>query len=140
MAKSKYIETPEKMWDLFLKYITHSQENPLHRVDYVGRDGNKTLTPLAIPITFNGFENYLAMKGVINDLGDYSKNDDGRYEDYAPIITRIRNYCYVNNFNGAAVNLLNANLISRKLGLVDKKSTEHSGSLKIPNLPDIGNR
>lgn len=131
MGKKKYIETPEKMWELFLEYIDHSKKNPLYRTDYVGRDGNKTLTPLAIPITFDGFETYLALKGVINDLGDYSKNDDGRYKDYAPIITRIRNYCFVNNFNGAAVNLLNANLISRKLGLSDKKEVDQKGNITI---------
>jgi hypothetical protein len=76
------------------------------------------------PITFEGFECYLADLGIINDLGDYSKNKDDRYNDYTPIITRIRNNCFVQNFKGASVKLFDANLISRKLGLIEKSQSE----------------
>jgi hypothetical protein len=121
---SKYIETPEKMWELFEDYVKHETNNPMYRIDYVGKDGNKERTPLMTPITFEGFECYLADLGIINDLGDYSKNKDDRYNDYTPIITRIRNNCFVQNFKGASVKLFDANLISRKLGLIEKSQSE----------------
>ena len=140
MPKHKYIETPEKLWQLFLDYIEHERSNPMYKVEYVGKDGNQVKTPLETPITFEGFECYLQDQGVINDLGDYSKNDNGRYTDYAPIITRVKQNCFVHNFKGASVGLFNANIIARKLGLVDKKETEMKGGLNIPELPDIGNR
>lgn len=121
MSKHKYIETPEKMWELFEEYVKHERDNPMTKREYVGREGTPVDTPLETPITFEGFECFLADKKVINDLGDYSKNDDERYTDYAPIITRIRKNCFVHNFRGASVGLFNANLIARKLGLTEKQ-------------------
>ena len=118
---TKYIETPEKMWELFLEYVKHEAANPMYKVEYVGREGSQVNTPLETPITFEGFECYLADKGVINDLGDYQSNKDGRYSDYSTIITRITKNCFVHNYKGAAVGLFNPNLIARKLGISDKQ-------------------
>ena len=140
MPKHKYIETPEKLWQLFLDYIEHERSNPMYKVEYVGKDGNQVKTPLETPITFEGFECYLQDQGVINDLGHYSSNLNNAYDEYLPIITRVKQNCFVHNFKGASVGLFNANIIARKLGLVDKKETEMKGGLNIPELPDIGNR
>jgi hypothetical protein len=130
MAKHKYIETPERLWDLFCEYVEHERQNPMFKTEYVGKDGGRVNTPLEVPITFDGFECYLADKGVISDLSHYSANTDGAYDEYRTIITRVRKNCYVHNFKGAAVGLFNANLISKKLGLTDKKELQHKG-LKI---------
>lgn len=141
MAKKKYIETPEKMWELFEAYRKHERNNPMYKVEYVGRDGKKVLTPLQTPITFEGFECWLADEGYIKGgLGDYQSNKDGRYSEYATIITRITNNCFAQNLKGAAVGLFNPNIIAKKLGLIEKKQTEVKNSLNIPNLPDIGKR
>jgi hypothetical protein len=140
MPKHKYIETPDKLWELFEKYIQHERNNPMFKTDYVGKDGTKVQTPLETPITFEGFECYLQNQGVINDLGHYSSNENNAYNEYLPIITRIKQNCFVHNFKGASVGLFNANIIARKLGLVDKKETELKGGLNIPQLPDIGDR
>jgi len=134
-GNSKYIETPEKLWEYFKDYVKHEQENPMYKVEYVGRDGAKEKTPLETPITFIGFECYLADREIINDLGDYRKNDDNRYADYAPIITRITNNCFAQNFKGASVGLFNANIIARKLGLVEKQQTEIKAEPRVFNIP-----
>ena len=105
----------------------------MHKVEYVGKDGEKVLTPLETPITFEGFECYLADEGVIRDLGDYAKNKDGNYTDYSPIITRIRQNCFVHNFKGASVGIFNANIIAKKLGLIEKQQTEIKAS--VTNIP-----
>jgi len=134
MGRYKLIETPERMWELFEEYVDHERNNPLFKVEYVGKDGERVNTPLQVPITFEGFECFLADKQIINDLGDYSKNDDGRYTEYAPIITRIRNNCFAQNFKGAAVNLFNANLIARKLGLADRKEIDDKREPRVFNI------
>lgn len=121
MAKHKYIETPERLWELFTEYVEHERSNPMYRVEYVGKDGERVNTPLQVPITFEGFECWLADKGEIADLGHYVSNRDGQYEEYVTIITRIRNNCFAQNFKGASVGLFNANIIARKLGLTDKQ-------------------
>lgn len=135
MPTEKNIETPEALWNYFEAYVTHEANNPMHRVEYVGKEGRVERTPLETPITFEGFECYLADKGVINDLGDYSSNKDGRYKEYATIITRIRNNCFVHNYKGAAVGLFNANLIAKKLGLIEKSQTEVTQIQPI--FPDV---
>lgn len=129
MSKDKYIETPERLWQLFEEYVKYEANNPMHRVDYVGRDGNKELTPLPVPITFEGFECYLADKMIINDLGDYSSNKDQAYTEYSTIITRIRKNCFVQNFKGASVGLFNANIIAKKLGLIEKTESQINANI-----------
>ena len=74
MAKHKYIETPERLLELFEEYVRHEQENPLYKRDYVGKDGLAVDTPLVTPITFEGFEVYLFQQKIISDLGHYSSN------------------------------------------------------------------
>jgi len=125
MAKPKYIETPEKLWSLFLDYVNHEKNNPMYRRDYVGKDGMPIDTPLQVPITFEGFECYVADLDIIQDLGDYSNEKNESYAEYRPIITRIRKMCFVQNFKGASVNLFNANLIAKKLGLKEATTNEH---------------
>jgi hypothetical protein len=120
MAKNKYIESPEKLLELFKDYVKHEANNPMYKVDYVGKEGRLEKTPIETPITFEGFEVYLFQKEIINDLGDYASNKDGRYSDYATIITYIRKHCFVHNFKGAAVRLFDPNLIARKLGLKEQ--------------------
>ena len=36
MAKKKYIETPEKMWQLFLEYGAEVAEHPITVKDFIG--------------------------------------------------------------------------------------------------------
>ena len=118
--KQKYIETPEKLWELFESYVQHEINNPMFKREYAGKDGETKDTPLAVPITFEGFECYLWDAGIISHLSDYSANKDGKYQAYSTIITRIRQNCFVQNFKGASVGLFNANIIAKKLGLVEK--------------------
>jgi hypothetical protein len=126
---TKYIETPEKLWELFTEYVEHERKHPMTKRDYVGRNGDEKDTPLETPITFEGFECYLADKGVIEHLSDYSANTDGNYDDYSTIITRIRKNCFVHNFKGASVGLFNPSLIARKLGLIDKQEIKKDSPL-----------
>jgi hypothetical protein len=125
--KPKLIETPEKLLELFKEYVKHESENPMHRIDYVGKDGKQVKTPLETPVTFDGFEVYLFQKGIISDLGHYSRNKDERYSDYVPIIAYIRKHCYIHNFKGAAVKLFDPNLIARKLGIKDSSDVTTNG-------------
>jgi hypothetical protein len=120
MAKKKYIESPEKLLELFKDYVKHESENPMYKVDYVGKEGRLEKTPIETPITFEGFEVYLFQKEIINDLGDYASNKDNKYSEYSTIIAYIRKHCFVHNFKGAAVKLFDPNLIARKLGLKEQ--------------------
>jgi hypothetical protein len=137
LDNGKYIDSPETLWSLFEEYVLHEKNNPMFKREYVGKDGDEKDTPLETPITFEGFECYLADRKVIQDLGDYSSDKDGRYTIYATIITRIRKNCYVHNFKGAAVGLFNPSLIARKLGLTDKSEVVHKEQPLFPDEPNV---
>jgi hypothetical protein len=145
MGKRKYIETPEKLWEYFKDYVLHEKNNPMYKVEYVGKEARTEYKPLETPITFEGFECWLADKNIIEHLSDYSANTKGIYDDYSTIITRIKSNCYVHNFKGAAVGLFNANIIARKLGMIEKIETDNKHELKeftvrvIDNNPDGNN-
>ena len=131
VGRPKDIKTPEILWNLFCDYVEHEKKSPLYRRDYVGKDGEEKDTPLQVPITFEGFECYLWDNGIISDLKDYASNKDERYTEFAPIITRIRQNCFVQNFKGASVGLFNANLIARKLGLVESTKNENNTTFTV---------
>lgn len=137
MPTEKNIKTPDELWKLFEDYVAHEQQNPMKKIEYVGRDGNKVETELEVPITFEGFECYLMEQEVINDLGDYASNKDGRYGEYATIINRIRKNCFSHNFKGAAVGLFNPNLIARKLGLVDRSRVDQNANVRVLNIDPL---
>jgi len=123
MGNKKYIESPDKLKELFEEYVKHEAMSPMFKVEYVGKEGERVNTPLQVPITFEGFECYLADRGIIQDLGDYASNKDNNYSEFSTIITHIRRHCFVQNFKGASVGLFNANIIAKKLGLIEKSQT-----------------
>lgn len=131
--KQKYIPSPEHLWQYFLDYVAHESANPWLKVDYVGQKAERVVVPLATPITFEGFECYLFSLDIIDDLGSYSANRDGRYKTYVPIIQKIRSFCYTQNFRGAAVGAFNANLIARKLGIKDQVDS----TVEVKDISDM---
>jgi hypothetical protein len=138
MGKPKYIETPELLWQYFTEYVLHEKNNPMYKVEYVGKEARTEYKPLETPITFEGFECYLADKGIISHLSDYVANTKGNYSDYSTIITRIQSNCYVHNFKGAAVGLFNANIIARKLGMIEQIQTDNKHEVKQFQIEILG--
>jgi hypothetical protein len=142
MGKNKYIETPEKMWELFLAYKKQVKSNPILVHDFVGKDATDVRKEREKPLTMVGFECFVMDNTDINypDLTHYFENTDNRYSDYVPIASRIEREIKNDQITGGLTMIYSQNLTARLNGLVDKKETEIKGGLNIPNLPDIGNR
>jgi hypothetical protein len=139
MAKHKYIETPEKMWQLFEAYRKDVKDNPRFVFDYVGKDGTEVRKPLERPLTMEGFKCYVwDVEGFT--VEQYFTNQDGAYTEYLGICSRIKETIRRDQIEGGMVGQYNASITQRLNGLVDKKETEIKGGLNIPNLPDIGSR
>jgi hypothetical protein len=64
------------------------------------------------------------------DISDETWSDYCGREDFIGITGEIKRVIFAQKFEGAAADLLNANIISRELGLVDKK--ELSGDQNKP--------
>lgn len=142
MGKNKYIESPQKMWDLFLAYKNKVKSNPLIVKDWVGKNAETVYREKEKPLTFVGFECFVCDNTDINypDLTNYFENRDNAYNDYVPITSRIKAEIKNDQINGGMTMIYSQNLTARLNGLVDKKETEVKGSLNIPNMPDIANR
>lgn len=142
MGRPMLIESPQALMNYFKQYVQHEQDNPMRKVEYVGKDGRMELTPLETPITFEGFECYLREIGVLGShLGHYESKKNEAYAAYLPIISHIRQLCFVHNFKGAAVGLFSPNLIAKKLGLIERTETTIVEQPLFNDVPaDNGNK
>ena len=137
MAKKKYIETPEKMWDLFLAYTDKIKSNPRTKIEYVGRNGDRVETPLETPLTMVGFENYVADQDLNERLDHYFANWEGRYSDYVAICSRIRRSIREDQISGGMVGQYNASITQRLNGLIDKTQTDATHNVKVLNIDPL---
>lgn len=118
---SKYIESPEKLWDLFVLFMKWIEENPYTVKDWVGKDGDEVYREKQRPLTFIGFKKWLAINQITSNLSDYETNKNGAYDEYSNIITRIKEICHGEIIEGAAAGMYNANIAARVTGLVEKQ-------------------
>lgn len=122
MAKKKYIETPEKMWELFEDYRKKVKDNPRVKHVFVGKDGNSDFERLERPLTLEGFRNYARRNvGCVND---YFANKDDRYSEYATICRAITDEIRQDQIEGGMVGQYNPSITQRLNGLTDKKETD----------------
>lgn len=138
MAKHKYIETPEKMWEYFEAYREELEDNPILIVEQkkgnssfkitAGEDGKVEFKPPSDlvhlphkrPLTFEGFQNWLDDNDIITDVTDYFENKEGRYEKYIRICSRIKRVIRQDQIEGGMCGIYNPSITQRLNGLVDK--------------------
>jgi hypothetical protein len=132
MGKHKYIETPEKMWELFEAYKEAVKLNPFLVQDYVGKDGEMVYRERERPLTFEGFYDYCYEN--IGCIDQYFENRDGRYTDYVAICSRIKKIIRKDQIEGGMASIYNASITQRLNGLADKKELDVKGEPRIFNL------
>ena len=122
MGKRKYIETPQKMWELFTAYKKEVKNNPRFVYDFVGRDGTEVQKKLERPLTMEGFKNYC--HEIVGDITAYLVNRDDSYSDYSTICSRIKEVIRQDQIEGGMVGQYNPSITQRLNGLTDKKQHE----------------
>lgn len=129
MAKNKYIETPEKMWEYFQSYVKDVKSRPRKKNDFAGKDANEVIKLLEVPLTMEGFLNYLDDNDIITDATDYFENKDNRYSEYVRICSRIKRVIRQDQIEGGMVGIYTPSITQRLNGLVEKQETknEHTG-------------
>jgi len=123
MAKHKYIETPEKMWELFLAYRKEVKENPRKKHVFVGKDGVSDYELLERPLTIEGFSCYLGEKDITTNLHDYLANTNDAYTDYSSICRTIKEQIRRDQIEGGMVGQYNPSITQRLNNLTDKVET-----------------
>jgi hypothetical protein len=120
MGKQKYIETPEKMWELFEFYKTETKSKPILKHVFVGKDGISDNEKREKPLTLEGFECWCYDKGIIGDLSHYFANTGNNYSDYLTICSRIRKAIRTDQIEGGMAGIYNPSITQRLNGLTDK--------------------
>jgi len=120
MAKHKYIESPEKMWELFLAYKEEVKNKPILVKDWVGKDAEPIYREKERPLSVDGFECWCYDKGIIGDLSHYFANTDNRYSAYLTICSRIRKAVRNDQIEGGMAGIYNPSITQRLNNLVEK--------------------
>lgn len=117
-GRDKIFTSPELLWEACCEYFDWCDKNPLIEVDFRGRDAVEVEIPKMRAYTWEGLELYLD----IHSLRDYKTNP--KYKEFSQVITRVEKIIYSQKFTGAASGFFNANIISRDLGLMDRREIE----------------
>ena len=132
--------SPEEMLEKAIEYIEWVEENPLveERVFSTKNGIVHTTVHKMRAMTYAGLYIFLGISK--STWIDYKKDDD-----FSTVIKQIENIFYEQKFTGAAADLLNANIISRDLGLADKKelSGPDGGAIRLSDklseqVPETG--
>lgn len=124
MARTKAIETPHELKLLFQDYCEWVKENPYKVHDYKGKDATEVNMKRQRPITWTGFEAWLAKEEVVHHLGHYEQNSNNAYTEFLPTIARIKAICSGDIIDGALAGVYNQNIAARIEGLADKKDVD----------------
>ena len=124
MGKNKLIETPEKLWDFFLKYKEYVNTNP-RTIDKALQSGKVVQETLRVPLTMEGFELYCLEH--FSDCHHYFDNTENRYSDYGTICKRIKKSVRQDQIEGGMVGQYNASITQRLNNLTEKTDITSDG-------------
>lgn len=128
-GREKLFSTPDCLWSACCEYFQWVEENPLIEMRPFAYQGVVVQEPVPKmrAMTINGLCIFLDI-----DLSTWNtyKNREG-YEDYFTVIKQAEQIIYEQKFTGAAADLLNANIISRELGLADKQEIKQTADVKV---------
>lgn len=120
-GQPRKIASPARLKEYFNEYKEWVKITPYLVHDFVGKDAEEVRRERQRPLTWIGFEGWLAMKEIITDLKRYEENTDGRFDDYVPIIRACKVQTTMDIVDGALGQIYNANLAARIIGLKDSQ-------------------
>jgi len=139
MGRYKLIESPEKMWELFVAYKESAKGKPILVQDFVGKDGMEVRRERERPLTMEGFECFVMDNTEINypDLCHYFSGTDESYKDFFAICSRIRREIRQDQISGGMAGIYNPSITQRLNNLVEKTDTKNDTTYRLVN--DTGN-
>lgn len=118
-GKARRVEGPEELWDLCVEYFSWAEKNPLMEAKaYSTQNGiKKTALPKMRAFTIQGLCLFLGI-----DVDTWWKwRNMPSHKDLHRVVSWADSVIYEQKFSGAASDLLNSNIITRDLGLADRK-------------------
>lgn len=145
--------TPIELWDKAIEYFAWCDKNPIQIVEQAkmpqrlpsnydkkvhGSIKNFTQQLVKLPMqraySIEGFTNFANI--CFNTFANYQSDDyNKKDETYLKVCLRIRKIIDDQHFTGGMAGTFNANIVTRKLGLADKKEMD----IKTiqPLFPDV---
>jgi len=138
-GRDKLFATPQLLWEAACEYFQWCEDNPLFetqaKVVSNGQGVGSSIEIVKLPViramTLSQLCFYLGCDESYFRV--FKHNLTEKQKDFLTVISQIETAIYNQKFQGAAGNLLNANIISRELGLIDKSDVTSDGQkLSLP--------
>lgn len=111
VGRPRNLESPEQLYQLFLKYKQEVKANPRIKSVFGGKEFEERAEPLERPLTMEGFE--IFCWDQVGEVEQYFKNIDKRYSEYIPICSRIRKEIRDDQITGGMVGQYNPSITQR---------------------------
>lgn len=128
IGRDKLFSTPELLWEAACEYFQWCDENPLYERKAFAFQGVVTTEdmPKLRAYTIEGLCLFLDIsEGYFRSFKAQERLEK---DAFITVINKIEKTIYNQKFTGAAADLLNANIISRDLGLADKQDIDHKNN------------
>lgn len=127
------IESPEKMWELFVAYKESAKKKPILVQDFVGKDGMEVRRERERPLTMEGFECFVMDNTEIKypDLTEYFNGSNESYKDFFPICSRIRREIRHDQISGGMAGIYNPSITQRLNNLVEKTDNKTDTTFRL---------
>lgn len=115
-GRDKIFSSPEVLWAACVEYFEWVEANPLLEEKGFAFQGvvtKETFSKMRA-MTITGLCNFLG-------IGESTWSDYRDREDFSLVVKQVEGVICQQKFEGAAADLLNANIIARDLGLAEKK-------------------
>lgn len=137
IGRPKAIPTPEDFWGRFLEYAASVKTTPLLVQDYVGKDGKVVYREKELPLTMEGFENFLEDHYGIGCVQQYLENRDGRYAEFVSICSRVRREIRADQITGTMAGIYPHNFTARMNGISEKVEQTVKSDVKMLNIDPL---
>lgn len=131
-----YEDNVEELWSDFVEYAEHVKANPRIKIEYVGRNGDRVETPLEVPLTNEGFENFVYNKRGFS-IHDYLYSSNERYEPFSTVRSRVKKSIRQDQIEGGMVGQYNSSITQRLNGLTEKSQVNVSAEVSPFNPLDL---
>ncbi len=134
-GREKIFSSPQAMASTFGEYVDHLQAHPIitRKQVVVAQELVWAEEERYVPLTWAGFATFCGTHK------NYFQNFRSRCSaDFKEVIGQIDDFMFTQKFSGAASGIFNANIISRDLGLIDKKQLDarHLHASVAPMTPE----
>jgi len=132
-GRDKLFATPELLWEAACEYFEWSDENPLYEQRGFAFQGKVTREdfPKMRAMTLSQLCFYLHCSESYFRV--FKSTLQEKDKDFLTVINEIETIIYNQKFQGASADLLNANIISRDLGL----SENINQNINVPQMPTV---